>query len=290
MEESTKVFIKRIPPTNNFTAASAANGAIFDNLKFTLCLPVDKNTGRIKSPVEGWSKEDIAEFEEECGFTPGYLKSEDFLTGYKIVIPQKGKWLMLDEPRHKLEHMVLCMLPNVAKNSTEVPRISVSSNEAIFVMTNSQDEARLKNSKTQTKIKAFKKFNEMGPDEMKDVLIFLGKNAYTMSAEVVETMVGEEIELNPARFIQMVESDNFQDAVFVNKCIFHGVLGHKGKGISHGGEIIATNLEGAINFLNEPKHQTLKLAILSELEEKQKVAEAVVPVAKKSAGRPKTNV
>ncbi len=288
MEETTKVFIKRIPPSNNFTTASTANGAIFDQLKFTVCLPVDKLTGRIKNPVDGWTKEEIAGFEEELGVLPGYLKSEDFLYNYKVAVPQKGKWLMMSEPKHQLEYMVLALQANVAKDSTELPSVSKSSNEAVFLMTNTQDEAKLKNSKSQNKIKAFREFTKMGPEEKRDVLIFLGRNAYTMSQEIIENHVIEELEKDPKKFLDIIESDNFKDVIFVNKCVFHGVLEQKGKAYSHGGAIIATSMETAIHFLNEGTNQTLRLSILNELQQKEKIKESVPveAIKKPKIGRP----
>ena len=266
-----KVFIKRKYSDNEYTKGLKLNGAMFNGTKSVLCAPISSKTKIVVTGLENWSKEDIRAFEEELYLPEGSLKSREFWNDFSITIPARGKFLDLSIPADRLEYIVLSNLPNVAHGTTDVQRINHGKHEAIFVMINSEDEASVKISQREIKKKAYKKFDEMGPEDMKNYLIFIGIHPFNMSDKVICEKAGDEMELNPERFLKTVNNPLFKDVVFIQKCLFHNILTQRGKAIIHGGEVLASTVEGAIAYLNEPSNNSLKLSIVTELEDAERI-------------------
>lgn len=287
MKESInkKIFIKREYPKSEFLKSMKVDGAMFSATKAELVAPLDRQTGKIKTGLESWNKEEIANFEYELQLPPGSLRSEDFWADYKIMIPPTGKWVDLNTPQGRLEYIVLSQIKTVAKNLEELASISTAANMnygAVFVMRNYEDEAKTKVSKTDVKKKAYKRADEMGPEDMANYLIYIGDTPQNMSRDVIESKMYEDLELNPARFLSIVEKSDFNDVVFVKKCIANNILTERGRVIYHGGQVLASNLEATIEYINEPANQALKLALLSDLDSIEKKVIEKPTLGKKS--------
>ena len=290
MKEITnkKVFIQIHSPESNYLKAiPGIKNNLLLHTKSVLCASIDSKTRKIKTGLESWSKEDIATFEYELGLDIGSLTSKDFWADFSISIPFRGKSLDLSIPVDRLEYMVLCTLPNVAKTSQDLERVKgMRGNDVIFVMKNSEDEAQIKLSKFDTKIEASEKFSELGSEDYQNILIFMGRNPYNMSPKVLKAAIYEELELNPKRFLEILKHPLFNDTVFIEKCVFNGILSKRGSAIYQDQDILATNIDQTIAFLNQPKNQVLKLALHAALQEK----EGVLKEEKPKPGRPKVNI
>lgn len=268
-----KIFIKREYPKSEFFKSMKVEGAMFSATKAELVAPLDRITGKVKTGLEGWTKEEISNFEYELQLPEGSLRSADFWSDYKIMIPPTGKWVDLSTPKGRLEYMVLSQIKTVAKNLDELASISTAANMnygAVFVMRNYEDEAKTKVSKVSVKKKAYEKAGAMGPEDMANFLVHIGDTPQNMSRDVIESKLYDELELNPARFLATVEQESFNDVVFVKKCIFNNILTQRGQVIYHGGQVLASNLESTIEHINEPTNQALKMALLSDLESIEK--------------------
>ena len=136
-------------------------------------------------------------------------------------------------------------------------------------MTNDEHEAAAKNDTRSFLIKACSLFAEMGPETMKNVLIFSGKHPYNMSEESLGKHTGDLMEEDPKRFCKIMDNPIFHDAVFIHKCVNQGLLTKTGSGYSQDGSVIGTSLEFAISFLNNPVNQSLKIALLAALQERE---------------------
>jgi hypothetical protein len=265
-----KIFIKREYPKSEFFKSMKVEGAMFSATKAELVAPLDKQTGKVKTGLEdGWTKEEIA----------------NFWADYKIMIPPTGKWIDLNTAKGRLEYMVLSQIKTVAKSLDELAAISTAANMnygAVFVMRNYEDEAKSKVSKVDVKKKAYKKADAMGPEDMANYLVYLGETPQSMSRDVIESKLYEDLELNPARFLATIEQGAFEKVVFIKKCIFHNILTQRGQVIYHGGQVMASNMEAAIEHIYEPGNQALKLALLADLEAIEKKSSEEPTKGKKS--------
>jgi hypothetical protein len=281
-----KIFIKREYPKSEFFKSMKVEGAMFSATKAELVAPIDGRTGKVRTGLEdGWTKEEITNFEYELQLPEGSLRSADFWADYKIMIPPTGKWIDLNTAKGRLEYMVLSQIKTVAKSLDELAAISTAANMnygAVFVMRNYEDEAKSKVSKVDVKKKAYKKADAMGPEDMANYLVYLGETPQSMSRDVIESKLYEDLELNPARFLATIEQEAFEKVVFIKKCIFHNILTQRGQVIYHGGQVMASNMEAAIEHIYEPGNQALKLALLADLEAIEKKSSEEPTKGKKS--------
>lgn len=262
-----KIFIKREYPKSEFFKSMKVEGAMFSATKAELVAPIDKQTGKVKTGLEDWTKEEISKFEYELQLPEGSLRSAEFWADYKIMIPPTGKWIDLNTAKGRLEYMVLSQIKTVAKSLDELGAISTAANMnygAVFVMRNYEDEAKSKVSKVDVKKKAYKKADAMGVEDMANYLVYEGETPQNMSRDIIESKLYEYLELNPERFLATVELPTFKDVVFVKKCIYNNILTQRGQVVYHGGQVMASNLEAAIEHIKE--NQSLHLALLAELE------------------------
>ena len=268
-----KIYIKRVFGESEFLKSNNINNALmFANTRAELVAPIDRTTGKVKTGLEGWSKEELADFEYDLQLNPGDLRSSDFWADFKIVVPPNGKWLDLNTPKGRLEYIVLCQIKTVAKGMEELEKIKTAANlqnSAVFVMRNAEDEAVGKVSKANVKRKAYDRAGKLGPEDMSNFLVYMGQTPQNMSRDIIESKVYEEVDLNPARFLQVLDSPTFKDVVFINKLLFHNILSQRGQAIYHGGQVMTNSLESAIAHINLPANQPLKLALMSDLDVKE---------------------
>jgi hypothetical protein len=275
---SKKVYIKRHYAQSEFMKSMKIDGALFQNTKVELVAPIDSQTKKVKTGFEKWSKEKVAEFEEELSLAPGTLKNPEFWADFKITIPPTGKWIDLGTPEGRLEYMVLCQIKTVAKSLEELPRVASAANmqySAVFVMRDAEQEATKKVSKAHTKKKAYAIADKMGPEEMANYLIYIGETPQNMSRDVIEGKMYEDLDSNPDRFLSIIEKENFKDVVFINKCLHNNILSQRGQAIYHGGQVMSSNLEAAIEFLNDPTNHAVKLALHADLDSVERKSQEV---------------
>jgi hypothetical protein len=263
-----KVTIKRIFSDAWMSESNLKKAYI--SAKDTLCFPLDRKTKRKRTGFEHLSAKEIAEFEKELRFRPGQLSDPEFLADYCVQIPSEGLTLDLSVPEDLLRYYLLSALSFVAKNIGELKLKNKTSVETLYLMSNPEEEAEAKNTSRKFVAKSWALYDEMGVDEMRDVLYFLGRNPKDMSEKVIREKVGDEIENNPKKFAKIVQDPLFKDTVFIKKCINYDLLQQRGNSISQDGQVLAVSLEDAIEYFNEPKNQSAKVALLASLQDKDK--------------------
>lgn len=264
----TKVRIKRHFNESDWTRSNEMKG-LFGNTKTRLIAPWDIKTKGFKT---GMTEEQARGLEKKLGLEKGTLSPHNkaYWAEWEIQIPTGGKELDLSQPSDELAYYILSARKDVATSTSDLRLKNTASNECVFLMTSEAVEAKEKNTKRNFLAKAMKIYGEMGPDEMRDILLYSSRYAFDVSAEVIMEKVGDLIEENPKKFCEMVESDSFRDTVFINKCLFYGILSRKGAAVYQGEEMIGIDMEQTINFFNNPKNSSAKVAVLASLQDREK--------------------
>jgi hypothetical protein len=244
----------------------------YDRCKTIICVNSDKVTGMLKT---GLTEKEARELEEKLGYPVGHLNpNSEFWIDYKISIGTEDKIIDRSTPQGELEYKVLAARKIVAKDQGEL-RINPY---AEFLMYDKEIEADESNRKRKKKVEAYKIYAELTPDEMRDILTAYGKKPEEMSPKIMEDLLGQEVELDPVKFVSIAKDDNFEFKVFINKCINNGILRKRGSMITivnatdetEGKDVIGVDLEDTIRFIKDPKNNVLYLSLKKQLQTKLK--------------------
>lgn len=191
--------------------------------------------------------------------------SVEFWENFEVMIPTDGLTLNLQNANDLLSYLLLMTKPYTAKSLDDVERKNKSGAELILVMTDAEDEAVDLNSRAEVKIKAFGEFYRMQPSEMRDYLIYVGKESYNMSDAVVKAKVYQELELDPKKFVSVIENPYFMDITNIYKAVHFAILRKAGNMYFFGETMLGSDLARTIEFLNTPKNDVIKIAINEQL-------------------------
>lgn len=191
--------------------------------------------------------------------------SVEFWENFEVMIPTDGLTLNLQNANDLLSYLLLMTKPYTAKSLDDVEKKNKSGAELILVMTDVEDEAIDLNTRAEIKIKAFGEFYKMQPSEMRDYLIFVGKEAYNMSDAVVKAKVYQELELDPKKFVAVIDNPYFMDIVNIAKATHFAILRKSGNMYFFGETMLGSDLQRTIEYLNTPKNDMIKIAINEQL-------------------------
>jgi hypothetical protein len=187
-----------------------------------------------------------------------------------------GKDIILDleDPMDELKYHFL-------KNHKRV-KDSIFANKATanFVLVNQEEESKKTNLFNRVKREASREFDKMTTEEMRKALRIYGKSAENVAADVVENRLYDLVEGDPQGFLdKWVNNKNRETQYLIERAISMNVIRKNKRIYNYGTDVIGHGLEDAISFLQDPKNQDVKLAIMGAVEGKSVISKT--PVKKK---------
>jgi hypothetical protein len=138
---------------------------------------------------------------------------------------------------------------------------------ANYVLINKDEEAKEANKVNQNRRKAYKEFDKMSINDMRRCLRLFGLNPDNSSAELIEFKLSEFIDQNPERYIELWVDNKKRDTQFlVESAISKNIIRRNKNIYKYGSDIIGHTLEETIAYIDDPKNQELKRAIVTETE------------------------
>lgn len=225
----------------------------YDNCRVVFYVSIDAY-GQV---VTGLNKEDQARIEEALNFEKGFLApNSKFWKTFSVQIDSDGFSLDTNNPYQELQYLFLKRNKRISKTLKAIHP------EAVAVMYCEEEEAKTANVSRKVKTNAYKKFASMSHDEMKKILVMYGKRAVdSMDNEVVEDTLGLEVELNPAKFMEIVSDPLLENKMFINSLYNKGVIKKIGNRYTYGDITLGVDLASAVVFLRDPKNQPVLLAL-----------------------------
>ena len=205
----------------------------------------------------GLTESDERRLEKALNFDDKYLaKTSKFWKDFFVQIDKNGFTLDTNDAFQELQYLFLNRTKKVSKSIKEV------NSNAVAIMYCEEDVAKVANVSRKGKVDAFKKFASMSHDDMKKVLVMYGKRAVdSMSNEVVEDILGSEIELNPNRFLDIVTDPNIEKKLFITALMNKGIIKKIGARLVYGETVLGTDLASAVTFLSDKVNQPILLAL-----------------------------
>ena len=233
----------------------------YDNCADKFVPALDRVTGMLRT---GLTKKDETELEAELQLNVGDLATTSaFWNTFVIIIPEDGLKLNINNPMDKLKYMVLKADPEIATDMSEIG----ASADAQYKMYTEGEAAKSKNTKRNIIANAYAKFAVMSPDEIVEALYMFGKNGDTVDPEVCRNTLGDVLEKDPEKFLDILGDVNFKDKVFIIRSIRAGILRKTtlGKGfdmpIYFGDIYLGKGLDEVIQFLLDKENQNVYVGL-----------------------------
>jgi len=227
--------------------------------------PYWTRSGRVYT---GLTKEDEEKFTDKLGIDLSV--GSEFWANFFIRTWGKDLFLNLEDPMDELKYTFL-------KNHKDVKR-SLLENKASakFALINKDEEAKRSNLMGKLKRTAAKEFDKLTPDDMRACLRLYGKNGDTLSNELVQDRLWSIVEGSPQSFIdRWTNNQNRELEAIVERAISTNVIRRNKNIYKYGTDIIGHSLSDTVSYLEDPKNQDVKIAILRQVESKNFIKKEV---------------
>lgn len=212
----------------------------------------------------GLSAQDAERLEKEIGYPSGHLSStSSFWDTFAIKVGRNDVILDTDKPEDELKYLFLKKHKRVADG---LNNITPSTD---YVIINKDSEAKEANKINKVKREAYRELDKMSIEDMRKCLRLYGIKSDTMSNELIEAKLSEQIESAPDRFLQKwVNNPNREISFVIEEAIAKNIIRKNRSQYYFGTDLIGNGLEDVIAYLNDKKNQDIRLAIQQEIKSK----------------------
>lgn len=219
---------------------------------------------RSGSRYTGLTTEKARELEQKMGKAEGELDpSSTFWDTFAIKIGKRELIINTDRPEGELQYLFLLKHKRVANGLDKVTPATD------HVLINKEAEAEQANKINKVKRDAYRALDKMSLEDMRKCLRLFGVKADTMSNELVEARLTENIERDPAKFIRIwVENPNKEINFIIEEALSKNIIRKNRSAYYFGTDLIGNGLEDVIAYLKDKKNQDLYLSIIGEIKSK----------------------
>lgn len=219
---------------------------------------------RSGSRYTGLTTEKARELEQKMGKAEGELDpSSAFWDTFAIKIGKRELIINTDRPEGELQYLFLLKHKRVANGLDKVTPATD------YVLINKEAEAEQANKINKIKRDAYRALDKMSLEDMRKCLRLFGIKADTMSNELIEARLTENIERDPAKFIRIwVENPNKEINFIIEEALSKNIIRKNRSAYYFGTDLIGNGLEDVIAYLKDKKNQDLYLSIIGEIKSK----------------------
>ena len=182
---------------------------------------------------------------------------------FAIKIGKRDLTINTDTPEGELQYLFLKKHKRVADG---VKKINPATD---YVIIDSDLEATEANKINKIKREAYRAFDKLNLEDMRKCLRLFGIKADTLSNEVVEAKLNEQIEKNPAKFMRIwVENPNKEINFVIEEALSKNIIRKNRASYYFGTDLIGNGIEDVIAYLKDKKNQDLYLTILNDIKSK----------------------
>lgn len=138
-----------------------------------------------------------------------------------------------------------------------------------YVLINKDAEAEQANRVNKVKREAYRELDKMSIEDMRKCLRLYGMKSDTMSNELVEAKLTEQVETSPEKFmLKWVKNPNKEINFVIEEAIAKNIIRKNRTQYFFGTDLIGNGIDDVIAYLQDKKNQDIKLAILNEIKSK----------------------
>ena len=212
----------------------------------------------------GLSTADARRLEKALGKQEGELNPDsEFWDTFAVKIGKKDVILDTDRPLDELQYLFLKGHKRVADG------LSNMNPSKDYVLINKDAEAEQTNRINKAKREAYRELDKMSIEDMRKCLRLYGIKSDTMSNELVEAKLSEQVETSPEKFmLKWVNNPNKEINFVIEEAIAKNIIRKSRTQYFFGTDLIGNGIDDVIAFLQDKKNQDIKLAILNEIKSK----------------------
>ena len=251
-------------PTNRHTWSNVVK---FKNC-YDYLTPYYTRSGNIYT---GLNAEDVSRLGGLLGVN--LLQSSSYWNNFFVRVGADDVFLDTEDALDEIKYLFL-------KNHKRV-RSSIFERKATadYLLINKDEEAKRENMFNKAKIDAISEFRKMSLTDMRKCLRLFGQNAESVSSEVVENSMFKLVESNPAKFLdKWINNKSREIEVVVEQAVSKNIIRRNKNIYKFGSDVIGYNIQETIDFLNNPKNQDIKMAILTAIDAKDYIVKDEAPL------------
>ena len=223
--------------------------------------PYWTRTGNIYT---GLSEEDARRLEKELGYEEGKLNpSSEFWTTFAVQLGKRDLILDTSKPYDELKYLFLKNHKRVADG------MNAMNPSKDYLLINKDSEAEETNKRNKVKRDAYRELDKMSIEDMRKCLRLYGMKSDSMSNELVEAKLSEQIESAPDKFImKWVNNPNKEMNWMIEEALSKNILRKNRAQYYFGTDLIGNGIEDVIAYLKDKKNQDILISIKNELKSK----------------------
>lgn len=212
----------------------------------------------------GLSTEDAHRLEKALNKEEGELSpNSDFWTTFAVKLGKRDLILDTDKPLDELQYLFLKGHKRVADG---LANMNPSKD---YVLINKDSEAEQANRINKIKREAYRELDKMSIEDMRKCLRLYGMKSDTMSNELVEAKLTEQVETAPDKFmLKWVNNPNKEINFVIEEAIAKNIIRKNRTQYFFGTDLIGNGIDDVIVYLQDKKNQDIKLAIMNEIKSK----------------------
>lgn len=174
--------------------------------------------------------------------------------------------LIMDNPVNQLKYKVLLAHTDVANSELEKSKPGVQ-----FFIDDEELKAKEELKTLNFELEGMKLIIGFTPDEKKGALRLFGKIGLdTMSEDVASSYLMQEMKRDPKKFFDIVTDKEMKTKMFISELSERKILTRTGNMFKYGDDIIANSTPECVEYLNDPKNQSVRLALETKLKKHKK--------------------
>jgi hypothetical protein len=167
----------------------------------------------------------------------------------------------------QLDELKYLFLKNHKRVKTSLLETKATAN---FVLINKEEEAKKASVYGRTKRKSISEFDKLSTDDMRKALRIYGHNADNMTNEMAENRLFDIVEGDPEGFLKKWVNNTVRDTQYVvEQATSKNIIRRKQRLFTYGTEKLGYGMEDVITFMDDPKNQDIKVAILKAIDAKE---------------------
>lgn len=200
------------------------------------------------------------------------LPSSSYWSNFFVRVGADDIFLETDDPLDEVKYIFL-------KNHKRV-KSSIFERKATadYLLINKDEEAKRENLFNKSKVDAISEFKRMSLTDMRKCLRLFGQNAENASSELVENSMFKLVESNPSMFIdKWVNNKDREIEVVLEQAVSKNIIRRNKNIYKFGSDVIGYSTPETIDFLNNPKNQDIKKAVLNAIDAKDFIVKDEAP-------------
>lgn len=221
----------------------------------------------------GLTEEEERYYEKELNLQPNQLSKHSkwwgdvFNVEYPIRLNNtKTTELVLDNSINQLKYKVLLAHSDVANSDADKNKPGVS-----FYIVDEEAKAKEELKTLNFELEGMKYVLGLTSEEKKGALRLFGKSGLDeMSDDISSAQLMQEMKKDPKKFFDIVTDKELKTKMFIYELLERKLLKRTGNYFIHNEDTIANSTDECVQYFNNPKNQSVKLALETKLKKSKK--------------------